>query len=220
MDSKNAISVAENFSEAGIELSETIVDSLLDDGVLKELPFIGILVSLYKAGRQVKDILYLNKLKSFVYGYGQQSEKMNKSILSDLENETKRKDLGIKILLIIESADSTEKAELIGKVFKLLINREIDSPTFLRLCHMINRSYYDYLLFLTKFTDTDMVLPSHNTIIESTILEDLFICGWLSEFGFDGGDASGNNAGTRYGLNFYGKIIIQVLPKGVANNEL
>jgi len=66
-------------------------------------------------------------------------------------------------------------------------------------------------LYLKKFTSADMILTSHNEIIEETILEELFSSGWLSEFGFDGGDSSGNNAGTRYGLNDYGSIITRIL---------
>ena len=74
MDNKNESPLADNFSDAGIELSETIIDSLLSDGVLKAIPLIGTLVSLFKAGKQIKDMLYLKKLKAFVYGYAQLPE--------------------------------------------------------------------------------------------------------------------------------------------------
>jgi len=211
MDKKDIISFTGNFSDVSIESAEVILDSLLKNGILKDIPLVGILIALFKTGKQVTELFYLKKLRSFIYGYEKIPETMDKNITSDLEDENKRKDLGEKLLLIIESVDSIEKAGLIGKIFKLLKNGEINSPMFLRLCHLINKSFYDDLLQLIKFSDINMVLTANNDIIEYTILEDLFSTGWLSELGFNGGDASGNNSGTRYGLNTYAKIIIPLL---------
>jgi len=211
MDKQDIISFTGNFSDVSIESAEVILDSLLDNGVLKDIPIVGILFALFKTGKQVTELFYLKKLRGFIYGYEQIPEKMDKKITSDLDDEQKRKDLGAKLLLIIESVDSIEKAGLIGKIFKLLKNGEISSPIFLRLSHLINKSFYDDLLYLLKFPGIDMVLTANNDIIENTILEELFSSGWLSELGFDGGDASGNNNGTRYGLNTYAKIIIPLL---------
>ena len=211
MDKKDIISFTGNFSDVRIESAEVILDSLLKNGILKDIPLVGILIALFKTGKQVTELFYLKKLRGFIYGYEKIPETMDKNITSDLEDENKRKDLGEKLLLIIESVDSMEKAGLIGKIFKLLKNGEINSPMFLRLCHLINKSFYDDLLQLIKFSDINMVLTANNDIIEYTILEDLFSTGWLSELGFNGGDASGNNSGTRYGLNTYAKIIIPLL---------
>jgi len=211
MDKQDIISLTGNFSDVSIESAEVILDSLLKNGILKDIPIVGMLVALFKTGKQVTELFYLKKLIGFIYGYEKIPEKMDKNITSDFEDEKKRKDLGEKLLLIIESVDSIEKAGLIGKIFKLLKNEEISSPIFLRLCHLINKSFYDDLLQLIKFPDINMVLTANNDIIEYTVLEELFSTGWLSELGFDGGDAFGNNSGTRYGLNTYAKIIIPLL---------
>lgn len=212
LDKQDVFSITENFFDVTVETSEVFIDSLLKDGILKDLPLVGILLALFKAGRKVVDIFYLKKLEAFIYGYEQLPEKINEKLSSEFEDEKKRKDLGEKILFIIENVDSTVKAKLIGKLLKLLKNGEIASTTFLRLCHLINKSFYDDLLSLKKFTNDDMILTANNDIIEYIILEELFSSGWLSELGFDGGDAAGNNSGTRYGLNSFAKIIIPLLP--------
>ena len=214
MEKQELVVIADSFMDVGIEMSEAILDSFLTDGVFKEIPILNIIISGFKAGKQYKDVLYMKKLAAFIFGFVALPKRTDKKVSRAIEDADRRKDLGESILLIIDRVDSVKKADLSGRVFALLKNGDIESSTFLRLCHMIDKTYYDDLLFLKKFKDVDMVLTSFNDILEDTILEELFSSGWLSEVGFDGGNASGTNAGTRYRLNQYGKTIIGLLGKG------
>jgi len=203
--------IARNFKDVGIEISEVALDSFLKDGLPKEIPGINLIFSMFNAGKELSNYIYLRKLAAFIYGYNSLPKRTSNQIEKALKDSDKQRDLGNDILLILDRSDKVEKAELIGKVFKLYCVGDIASKTFLRLCHMINKSFYDYLLFLTKFTDVEMVLTSYNEVLDVTILEELFSNGWLSEVGIDGGDFSGKNSGIRYQLNQYGKIIIGLL---------
>ena len=98
MDKEDALSIADNFTDIGVEVSEIIIDSLLADGILKDIPLIGSIMGVFKAGKQLKDILYLNKLQAFVCGYKQLPERTAAKIMSDLENEETRKELGLNLL--------------------------------------------------------------------------------------------------------------------------
>ena len=212
MDKQEKFSIIDNFKDFGIDMSETALDSFLEDGIIKEIPIINLIFASFKTGKQVIDYVYLKKLAAFMFGYEKALPKrMDERILKIIKNPAKLKGLGEDIMLIIDKADKIAKAELHGKIFKLYWYDEIPPKIFLRLCHMINNSYYDDLLFLNNFTDDNTRITSYNKLIEETIIDGLFSSGWLSNFGIAGGDDSGGDSGTIYGLNEYSKILKRVL---------
>lgn len=214
MENTELTIITDNFKDVGIEMSEVVLDSFLKDGLLKEIPGINLLLAFFKTGKQMMDYAYKKKLAAFINGYASLPKRTVKRVEKAIEDPAKLRDLGDDLLLILDKADKIVKAELIGKVFKMFWFGDISSSTFFRLCHMINRSFYDDLLFLTKFTDAKTVITSFSDIIDDTILDELFSAGWLSNLGIDGGTFDGKDSGTRYGLNSYGEIIIGLLAKG------
>ncbi|MDF4560139.1 hypothetical protein P3494_26935, partial [Vibrio parahaemolyticus] len=50
----------------GTELAEIAIDSVLDDGVLKDIPVVGTAVSLYQTGVAVRERQYVKKLVTFL----------------------------------------------------------------------------------------------------------------------------------------------------------
>ena len=211
VEKKDLINVVDNFKDVGIEISETVLDSLLADSFLKNIPFFNLIISMFKTGKHIKDILYMKKLAAFIYGYADLAVKIDAKIENAINDVSKLQDLGEQILLIIEKVDSTKKAKLIGRACKLLKETKISSTIFLRLCHMINKSFYDDLLSLTKVKNSDEVLNAYNDIIEDMVLVELYSNGWLSELGFDGSNSFGSKNSTRYKLNSYAKIVILLL---------
>ncbi len=197
--------------DLGNDVAEIAIDSILDEGLLKELPVIKTVFTLYKTGKSVKDQFTLRKILSFLNGCNGLSKEETEEFIQNFENEKKSKEFGMQLLLLIDKTDDIKKAELIGKLFLLLLKKTFDLKVYLRLCYMINKCFYDDILCLQYFKDSQSILTSNNEIVDAIVLENLFSSGLLSEYGFDGGDASGKNGGTRYALNDYGMKLKTVL---------
>ena len=197
--------------DLGIDYSEIALDTFLNDGVVKEIPIIKTVVSLFKTGRSINDYYSLKKLAAFLNGCHGLSEEQVQKFMEKLGSEKKRKDIGTKILFIVDRVDAVEKAELIGRALKLLVTEQIGLPFYFRLCHMIDKSFYDDIEALTAFQKDDTIITSTNPLIPAHVLEELFSSGFISDFGFDGGDFKGQNEGTRFGLNEFGRAIKSIL---------
>ncbi len=207
--STDKFNAAELF-DLGSDFTEIALDAFLEDGVVKEIPIIKTVVTLFKTGKSIKDYYTIKKLVAFLNGCKKISKEKVSEFVQSLDDE-KRTEIGMKLLLIVDKVDDIKKAELIGRAFVLLLNKEIDLQFYLRLCHMIEMCFYSDILSLKYFKNTDTILTSKNETVPAIVLETLFSSGLISDYGFDGGDASGNNSGTRYGLNDYGAVLNTVL---------
>jgi hypothetical protein len=56
-----------DLQNATIGLSEVFVDSLIDDGVARDIPIIGTVIGIGKASMGIKEILFLKKIIYFHY---------------------------------------------------------------------------------------------------------------------------------------------------------
>jgi hypothetical protein len=222
MNKRDEITITENFSDILFDTPEVFIDSLLHDGILKELPFVRTLIGMYKTSKQIIDVNYLMKLQAFIYGFKRLSIKSERKIISKL-NDGKEKDIGANILLIIDRVESTQKAELIGKLFRILINNEIYHEVFLRLCHMIDKIYYDDLLILTNIFDDDGNIkynprgnyPEGQILSQLGIVKnDLITGGWIQDLSSDNVQDSEKEE-NRYQLTYYGKIVMRLLTEEV-----
>lgn len=199
--------------DLGNDITEIAIDSILNEGLLKEIPIIKTISTFYKTGKSIKDQFILRKIISFLNGCNGLSVKEAENFVQSFENEEMAKEFGMRLLLLIDKADDIKKAELIGRLYILLLKREFDSKFYLRLCYMINKCFYDDILCLNFFEDEESILTSTNEVVDTIVLENLFSSGLISEYGFDGGDVSGKNSGTRYGLNDYGIQLKKILSK-------
>ena len=197
--------------DLGNDVAEIAIDSILDEGLLKELPVIKTVFTLYKTGKSVKDQFTLRKILSFLNGCNGLSREEVEKFIHSFEDEEKSKEFGMQLLLIIDKTDDIKKTELIGKLFLLLLKKKFELKFYLRLCYMLNKCFYDDILCLQYFENSQSILTSINEIVDTIVLENLFSSGLISEYGFTGGNASGKNAGTRYALNNYGMMLKTVL---------
>ncbi|WP_010241520.1 hypothetical protein [Clostridium arbusti] len=200
----------DDIKDAGIDNIEVALDNFLQDRILKEIPFVKTVIALFKTGKSIRDYLLMEKLCAFLTNIEDiPQDKINKFI-NKLENEKNITKIGIKILQIIDRLDDTRKAELIGKLFKVLLDEEINSSQYFRLCYIIDKCYYDDI-FQLKYIDEDGSITSHNKQIDNEILENLFSNGLLSSKGIDEGTFENTYGGTIYVLNDYSKILIRLI---------
>lgn len=134
------------------DASELVFDQLLEDGPLKDVPFVGSLVKLYKVGVGAREYLLLKKLRNFLSGLQQipssKREEFSKKIEADPEERTR---VGEKLFLLLERFDDLKKPELLGKAFVAYIEQTIDFAMFHRIGRAIDRCTVEDLQFVHNF---------------------------------------------------------------------
>ncbi|MDO8316598.1 MAG: hypothetical protein Q7T12_03650 [Flavobacterium sp.] len=148
---KYSVSLTETLKESdlkdvGVDIAETIIDSALQDGILKDIPFLGSLIGIGKTASKVKDVLFLKKVLYFINEIKNIPPEEREKVISEIDNSEKyRLKIGEKLLYILDKADDHEKTLLVGKLFSAFLKQEIDYDIFLRGSSIIDKSIIEDL---------------------------------------------------------------------------
>lgn len=137
----------ENFQDLLADNSEAILDSLMENEVIKEIPILGSSLKIIRGIQSLRDRAYLNKIKLFLEKIGEINDDQKKIIINDSKkNEKSRTKFGDAIFTTIEQSDSTVKVEYIAVAFEAYINGEINESDLRLICHVINNTFSDELI--------------------------------------------------------------------------
>lgn len=196
----------------GGEYTEILLDSHLSEGLFRDFPIVRTIFSSYKIIKGVKDYYAVKKLVAFFNGYKRLTKDELDKAMAKFGAYGNGAKLGERVLLIIDHMDDINKAELVGRLMKLLADDDVDVNFYLRLCHLLDKCFYDDIRYLSKFDTDETIILSQNKQIPTEVLDNLFSNGFIGNYGFDGGTlGDDSNNGTRYGLNKYGKKLRKVL---------
>lgn len=146
-----------NLQNVSIGLAETLSDSILEDGLLKDIPIIGTIVGLGKSTIKITDLLFLKKVISFLSELENVSIKDRKEMIDKIDSSEKfRIKVGEKLLYIIDKCDDHENAHYVSKLFAGYIEKEISYPDFLRGSKVIERIYIGDLIDFINDDRTDL----------------------------------------------------------------
>jgi len=115
--------------------AESVVDSVLNDGLLKDLPIVGNLVSLLRIRQDVSNHLFALKLCTFL---DQLKNNGQSDIFSSLQDKTKLEALGTNMVLIIDKSNNIDKPKWLADAFIGLADGMIDVDLFERLVYAID----------------------------------------------------------------------------------
>ncbi|UOG92175.1 MAG: hypothetical protein L3K52_00210 [Candidatus Thiothrix sulfatifontis] len=187
----------------GGDIGEAFIDTVMSEGVLKEVPIVKSLMAVYSAGvsiqkrRYIKNLLiFLRECESF------DLQRRNEALEQYLSTEEKREQFGETMLLLIERADENSKPELYAKLIELWIRGECDYADAIRCCKIVDKSFYEDLMDLSTF--------SHFDSDRGYVVDELYKNGLLAFDGIDGGQ-QGNRYTSHQSLKYkktkYGEII-------------
>lgn len=136
----------------GTELSEVILDNVLEEGLLKEIPIFSTLQNIYKSSCSISDLLFTKKLIGLINGFSEVEQFKRKKVIEKIENDPKYNiRVGEKLLYIVDKTEDYETAKAVGKWSKSLFEEKINYEDFLRGIKGIqNLSKYDLECFLKK----------------------------------------------------------------------
>lgn len=70
-----------DLTKIGMDITEISIDSILENGVLKDFPIVGSLIGIWKTGIAINDYLFLNKMILFLKESSVLSERKRKKLL-------------------------------------------------------------------------------------------------------------------------------------------
>lgn len=128
------------FDEIGSDLSEVVLDSLLDDGVFKEVPIVGTILGMSKTAIRLKDYLFTKKVLKFLHGLSSISTEEKEEFLGKLKDEKRERELGEALILYLDRHENFKKPELLAKVFKAYIQHHLTNEQFHLLAASIDKA--------------------------------------------------------------------------------
>jgi hypothetical protein len=132
--------VSDQLVQLSSDVAETILDSILGDGVLQNIPVFGVIYKVGKAGIGIREQYFAKKVFKFLLDIKDISQNERQAFINDLQENTKQ-DAGEVILLLIDKLDSLEKPSIIANLLKAKIKDQITIEKFLRLSVIIERSF-------------------------------------------------------------------------------
>lgn len=145
LEAKELGSLTADYAELGL-------DAILDDGLAKDIPIVGMLIKAAKLGLNIRDRIYAKKIIGFLVQVGQTSQEQRDEFVRKKCGNLKRFEEAV--LLIIDQADRIEKTALIGKIFKACILGKVAYEDTIRLSEMVNRAFWEDLVSHVNGTES------------------------------------------------------------------
>ncbi len=124
------------------DATEIGLDSFFNEGLLKEIPVVKTLYSVWKFAHSVSDAVFLKKLYGFLFELQYTTVKQRHEIISKIEDEEEYANkVSEALVVIIDRLDDTIKPSIIGRLFKAVVEEHIDYQNFLRLAHTVNMCF-------------------------------------------------------------------------------
>lgn len=186
-----------------VNLAEVAIDSVLEDGVLKDLPIVSIVVGLSKFGFRLRETIFLKKVLKFLSPLKYTSKVERQKFLKKIEeSETYNKKVGEALIMILDKLTDLDKPKIIGKLFVASIKEEIDYQTFLQLSYLVENLFLPDIEYLREL--------NLGNDIELTKREELYRFGLMKRPAFGKIQVDSAN---EYEINDYGKKLLEIIDK-------
>jgi hypothetical protein len=153
MDEKTQNSIIKKGNEIALATADAIISVLLP------LQPIQYLTSVTNSYNSIKEELFYEKLKSFLGKAENVTERERDAFLRVLDKD---KDAFFKrLFVVIDRLDGTEKAEIIGNLFRAFIQGKMEATEFFELVSIIEIGYIkDVRFFIEKYSKQPIPLRS------------------------------------------------------------
>lgn len=126
-----SIANSKHTADLADKLGEVALDSLLEEGALKEIPVIGTAMTLYKAGNDIAAYFFAKKIVAFLSEVEKiPLEKRTEFLEEHCSDENGIEHIGEVTLMLLERIDHPTLATLLGRAFRLMVNETITRQTF------------------------------------------------------------------------------------------
>jgi len=160
-----------------VDITEPLLDQLLQEGLLRDIPVVGSLVNLAKAGVDVANYLFLQKTIRFLYHLKDIPEEERRRFIDQLDTDEKfKRRVGENLFLLLHRLDDMQKPELLGHIFRAFVVGNIDYVAYQKLSTAVDRIKVYSIPYLLEFY-SDQPTPESS---DDETLQDLAFCGLVN----------------------------------------
>lgn len=144
---------SEELSDLTADLADSLINSILDGGVLEEIPIIGSILKIYRSGRSIKEKIFSKQLITFL-NRTETVDQDKRAVFFEKINEEEKEKLSSKILTLLEKEDEIQKSKWYATALNLYIENKIEYNEFYDLLYSIERiktHYASYFYELITF---------------------------------------------------------------------
>jgi hypothetical protein len=199
---------SDDLAALAIDFWEPILDKMVEDGPIREIPIIGSVLRIAKLGLDVTNYLFIKKVVRFLYHLQEIPLSERQKFLAELnKDESYRQRVGEQLLLSLHRLDDMQKPELLSRVFSAFIRGEIDFVTYRKLCTAIDRMKMYHMQSLVDFYEE----PPDRKVAADETLQDLAFAGLVNIMVVKGMSVGPLDGFTQ---NDLGRLFIQLVMRG------
>ncbi len=132
-------------------MAEFTIDQLLEDGIFKNVPWVGWIFKARSVYTSISDRILLTKILRFLVSLRTTSHEEKQNFIKKIEADKKfRNQVGSKLLLIIDRLNDFEKVDILSVIFSAYLNNEIDYEIFCQIAQSIEDCFIVDLRALAK----------------------------------------------------------------------
>ena len=135
------------------------IDSFIEKGILKEIPFVKSIVSTLKIGKNIHDRNLLKQTLTFIKEFNSGNISKDKLVAykSSIENNPKKceEELG-RILILLNNYVDREKSIMLARLYKSYVMQEINWHEFCEFSEIINRLFIQDIQILKGIKDKNI----------------------------------------------------------------
>lgn len=134
-----------------LDIAEFTIDQLLEDGILKDIPWVGWIFKAKSVYTSISDRILLTKILKFLVSLKNISYKEKQNFIREIEiNKKFRNKVGAKLLLVIDRMNDYDKVDILSIVFSAYLNNEIDYNIFSQIAQAIENCFISDFKALAK----------------------------------------------------------------------
>lgn len=192
-------------NEIGQDITEVVLDSLLEDGVLKDLPVVGTIVKVFKGAMDIRDRLFVAKVARFLFQLSKVPLEIRQRFKERMNADNKfRRKLGFTLTLLLDRLDDVGKPDFVAWCFSAYIRDTITFDTFRRIASAIDIAFIEDLKAICR---EDIDLTTEGKIYLSNLSKTALI-----EFKTSGIHGTWNEMGVIiYSLSPLGQTFIEIV---------
>lgn len=154
------------------DMAELLVDSFIEDGLLKDIPVLGTLLNVRKFTSSIKDRLFVKKLLYFLSELTNTTPEQRADVLYKIETEKGFKcKVGEKLLYIIDRCEDHTKAQVVARLFAAFIRQELSYSEFLKASSIVDKVYLDDLNTFISTTEDRANIDEVSFLLNSGLYE-------------------------------------------------
>jgi len=165
-ESNVANSISNELIETTVDLQvdylELGLDSVFDDAIIKDIPFVKTIYSLAKIGYNIKERLFVKKMLLFLKEFYTRTVDPGKlhEFREKFKNDQKYRNKVTEMIIVYnDSFLDAEKSKIFARLFSAYISGHFDWDHFRHLSSCLNDLKYEGVRFLTQLSNSDFKIP-------------------------------------------------------------